>query len=125
MFDTTLSALTGLTCVSQYLRRRDSSEVSTPFNLCPGLVFDYTHDTNDYGTDEHDIPHWVYYRPALLHNRHIVDVIRAICGPADVCEAELDLVSEEATDAADIWGGEGWEGVWFTCWEGPAITAQG
>ena len=42
----------------------------------------------------------VIYRPALLKGWHIVDVLRAICGPADVSEAELNRVRWEATEGA-------------------------
>ena len=41
--------------------------------------------------------HGVSYRPALLNSRHVVDVVRAVCGPADVSEAELDRVRRETT----------------------------
>ena len=70
--------------------------------------------------------HFVYYRPSLLKGRHIVDVLRSVCGPADVSEAELDRVRKGATEmAGDVewWSGE-YEGVWRTSWYGAAITAE-
>ena len=78
------------------------------------MVFDYT-----YCPDEG--LHYVLYRPALLNGRHIVDVLRAVCGPADVSEAELDRVRREATAKVQD---EGWEGVWSTDWQGAEITAN-
>ena len=60
------------------------------------------------------------YRPALLNARHAVDVLRAVCGPAVVSEAELDRVRAEATRKA--WSveaviGEEFAGVWITKWD--------
>ena len=83
------------------------------------LVFDYEYTL-------YNELHYVLYRPALLNGRHIIDVLRAVCGPADVDEAELDRIRREATErATDESGwGEGWEGVWKTCWRGAAITAK-
>ena len=57
------------------------------------MTLHYTH----YTVYDH---HCVFYRPALLHGRHVVDVQRAVCGPADVSEAELDLIKREATKRA-------------------------
>ena len=87
----------------------------------PGL-FEYRHRLDTEG-------HFVRYRPELLNGRHIVDVLRAVCGPADVSKAELDRVKKEATEKAVLgnWEGveiEGWEGVWRTKWRGGAITAE-
>ena len=72
--------------------------------------------------------HTVYYRPALLNGRHIADVLRAVCGPADVSEAELDHVRREATERAYClrtrgWG-EVWRGVWTTEWSDVVIVTQ-
>ena len=59
-----------------------------------------------------------------------MDVVRAVCGPADVSEAKLDHARREATkEALDMVeeGGEEeevWEGVWHTEWWCPAIIAQ-
>ena len=70
--------------------------------------------------------HCIYYRPALLNGRHVVDVLRAVCGPADVSEAELDDIRRRMTERARAvqWVGEGWKGVWETYWNGAAITAK-
>ena len=86
---------------------------------CPGLVFDYC-----YRVDERS--HAVLYRPALLNGRHVVDVLRTVCGPADISEAELDRVRRKATEGAknQAWLGEGLEGVWATSWLGDVITAK-
>ena len=84
-----------------------------------GMVFEY----RNFLDKGH---HSVSYRPALLNGRHVVDVLRAVCGPADVSEAELDRVRREATEEArdrEVWGEE-WEGVWETKWWGPAIAAE-
>ena len=85
----------------------------------PALVFDY-----EYTLDKEY--HFVLYRPALLNGRHIIDILRAVCGPTDVDEAELGRVRREATERArDVSEmGEGWEGVWKTWWWGAAITAE-
>ena len=85
----------------------------------PGLVFDYC-----YFPDEGC--HSVVYRPALLNGRHVVDVLRAVCGPAYVSEAELDRVRREASEKTkdQSWRVEGWEGVWGTKWRSAAITAE-
>ena len=63
--------------------------------------------------------HLVFYRPALLNGRHIVDVVRAVCGPADVSEAELDRVRREATERAKERNHE--TGVWRTWWRGAVV----
>ena len=68
--------------------------------------------------------HYICYRPALLNGRHIVDVLRAVCGPADVGEAELDRVRREATEKARNMEDKGWEGMWQTWWKGAAVTAD-
>ena len=86
---------------------------------CPGLVFQYHYASYESG-------HHVYYRPAKLNRRHILDVLRAVCGPADVSEAELDRMRRYATDRArseDRYG-EKWKGVMWTCWWGVAIIAK-
>jgi len=51
------------------------------------MIFNYKHHDNTF--------HSVYYRPALLNGRHVVDVLRAVCGPADVDDAELNHVRTE------------------------------
>ena len=73
-----------------------------------------------------DKRHFVRYRPALMNGRHIVDVLRAVCGPADVSEAELNRVRRSATDGARDEGfrGEKWQGVWMSTWRGDAVTAE-
>ena len=83
----------------------------------PEMVFDYR------SYDDH---HYVLYRPALLNGRHIVDVLRAVCGPADVSEAELDRVRREATEKAFSveFRGKWWKGVWQTQWLGVAVVVH-
>ena len=84
----------------------------------PKIVFEYEcyYDRNQ---------HFVKYRPALLNGRHVVDVISAVCGLADFFEAELNWIKKEATKNASNMGnyGNGWEGVWHTCWRGASVTA--
>ena len=70
--------------------------------------------------------HLVLYRPALINGRHIVDVLRAVCGLADVSEAELDRARKEATERAfdtKELGFSDWEGVWGTNWTFVKVTA--
>ena len=59
----------------------------------------------------YDFCHVVNYLPSLFNGRHIVDVLRAVCAPADVSEAELERVKEAASEAAVPWAGEEWAGV--------------
>ena len=70
--------------------------------------------------------HSIYYRPALLNGRHVVDVLRAVCGPLDVSEAELDRVRKAATTYARSREhlGKKWTGVWKSVWEGAAVAGQ-
>ena len=83
--------------------------------MYPEVVLEYIH-LPDYGT------HLVFYRPALLNGRHVVDVLRAVCGPAYVSEAELDRVRREATD--DATECVDWEGIWLTSWKNTVITTK-
>ena len=60
--------------------------------------------------------HYIYYRPARLNGRHVVDVLRALYGPADVSEAELDRVRRDATKRGKSvarWGKK-WTDMWET-----------
>ena len=81
-------------------------------------VFAYCYENNE---------HIVHYRPALLNGRHVLDVVRTVCGPADVSEAELDHARKEATEEARISDYanrvrcENSCQIWFTVWQGPAI----
>ena len=98
---------------------RNKFSISCMIIASPAMVFEYAHDSDvEYN--------YVYYRPALLKGRHIVDALRAVCRPADVDKAELDRVKRETTeDAEDMsWEGEEWEGVWITSWQGTAVTAE-
>ena len=79
----------------------------------PDIVFEY-----DYHIEKRE--HSVFYRPALLNGRHVVDVLRAVCGPADVSEEELNRVRREATENARRMA----EDVWGAYWLGGAVTAQ-
>ena len=81
----------------------------------PKMLFHYKH----YPTIHQ---HLVYYRPALLNGRHVVDVLRAVCGPADVSEAELERVRRHATQWARSYLGVGCEAVWKTSWGGVAVA---
>ena len=74
-----------------------------------------------YYPDEGD--HSVLYRPALLNGRHVVDVLRAVCRPADVSEAERDRIRREATREGVVYE-EGWEDVWGTLWQSAALTMK-
>ena len=84
--------------------------------MCPEMVFNHRYHTDV-------CLHVVIYRPAFLNGRHIVDVLRAVCGPADVREAELDRVSREATKMKWNWGWLG-EGVWVAQWRNVAVIAR-
>ena len=80
----------------------------------PKIVFEYNLIRSKH--------HSVHYRPALLNGRHVVDVLRAVCGPADVSEAELDRAKRSETERMRTWRrGENWSGVWSICWLGAAI----
>ena len=81
-----------------------SQTITTTFSIpsiidqFPELVFDYRHYTWGY-----QVLHSAFYRPALLKGRHVVDVVLAVCEPADVSEAELDRVRKLATkNAKDV-----------------------
>ena len=84
----------------------------------PEMLFDYTHCFENSLSD-------VFYRRALLNGRHIVDVVRSVCGPADVSEAELDRVRREATEGECRAYGEGAAAVWNTSWCGADIIVHG
>ena len=93
----------------------------------PSIVFEYEYSRSEVEVDgnvRHDYN--VFYRPALLNSRHIVDLLRAVCGRADVSEAELNRVRREATRLA---GDTSWmeddemEGVWDTSWD-TAVTSE-
>ena len=79
------------------------------------MVFNYTNDPDGRGQ-------FVRYRPALLNGRHNVDVVRAVCGPADVSEAELDYARKKAAQRAKELNHQ--SGVWLTGWCGAVVTAQ-
>merc|ERR1719259_668150 len=42
--------------------------------------------TNTFRSDDHS----VVYRPSRLNGRHVVDVLRAVCGPKDITPKQLD-----------------------------------
>ena len=115
IFKRTLDALTNITYLSQTLK--GNVNISLSFEACPGMVFDYTNYPDDH-------VYSVFYRPALLNGRHIVDVVRAVCGPADVSEAELDSARREATEEEEAMEVNYQTGVWCTVWYGAAVTAQ-
>ena len=86
----------------------------------PNCAFSYRPKPNSTKID------CMQYRPAVLNGRHVVDVIRAVCGPADVSEAELDRARRQATENAfdmqllPFMGGL--EGVWCARWLSSPLT---
>ena len=85
-------------------------------------MFEYTYCTDD-------CLHCIYHRSALHNGRHVVDVLRAVCGPADVCGAELDRVRRKATETAMNmwrvwWFKREWKGVGGPSGWGGAVNAQ-
>ena len=82
----------------------------------PAMVFEYAYNPDT----EH---HFIFYRPALLNKRHIVDVIRTVCGPLDVDEAELDRIRKKVTE--HVIHGVPRQGDLLTWWRGPMVTAGG
>ena len=79
----------------------------------------------DYQYEPRKRLHRVYNKPALLNGRHIVDVIRTVCEPADVDVAVLDRVRMKATEnAKDYRNFSRYMGLWHTSWEGPALIAE-
>ena len=122
MFWASLSGFTNIKYAS-YTISPNAHPPPYMINRCPQMVFEYEY----YPANGE---HWVQYRPTLLNGRHIVDVVRAVCGPADISEAELDIIRTEATQMADYLSAEVWgevaeyEGVWHTSWFSNSITAQ-
>ena len=109
-----------LTYVSKTIKRRMNYQL-TLIKFSAEVVFDYSYCPRD-------MCHDVYYRPALLHGRHVIDVLRAVCGPADVSEAELTRIKEEAIKKEEdlsLKRDKEWKGVWCTSWFGflPVVTA--
>ena len=88
--------------------------ISYSYSPCPEHLFHYFFH---YGYQHH-----AWYRPALLNGRHVVDVVRAVCGPADVSEVELDRAKRQATEWAMEMHHQ--TGVWHTSWSGAAVTVQ-
>ena len=104
----------------------DIERLMTGFNS--GLVFVFRYQTNPRCNI-------VFYRRALFNGHNVVDMLRAVCGPADVSEAELDRVRREATrEEWDVGNVQWWrmaeeepeakKGVWFTKWWSAAVTKQ-
>ena len=88
----------------------------------PGNTFSYLYDPETRCSA-------LLYRPARLHGRHVVDVLRAVCGPADVSEAELDRVRREVTERAENieeeeGGGIDLKGIWLTKWMGSLVIVK-
>ena len=108
---TSLSARTKLTYISHTCKH--CSFHMSVIRRSPDTVFEY----NNY---IETLKHTVFYRPAVLNGRHVVDVLRAVCGPADVSEEELNRVRREATESAMRLE----EGVWSAYWQGGAVIAQ-
>ena len=65
--------------------------------------------------------HSVYYRSALLNGRHIIDVVRTICGLESRSdkEEEVQRVRREVTASAEEV--EGYRGLWLASWNGYKI----
>ena len=65
--------------------------------------------------------HSVYYRPALLNGRHIIDVVRTVCKLGDHRdkEEELQRVRRDVTASAEEV--EGYRGLWRASWSGYKI----
>ena len=113
IFKSTLEALTNIKYLSNTLK--GSASLGLSFEACPGMVFDYEYDSDE-------LRHSVFYRPSLLNGRHIVDVVRVVCGLADVSEAELDRSRREATKWATKMFHQA--GGWHTMWHGAVVTAK-
>ena len=121
--------ISNLKYVSQCLLRGYGINVIQNF---PEMVFDYQWIL----LKDCPLTTWntVYYRPALLNGRHIVDVLRAVCGLVDVSEAEMDRIKQQANEWAKRYRGRShlwrmrmpwnkrWEGVWRTSWEANTVT---
>ena len=62
--------------------------------------------------------HTVFYRPALLNHRHLVDVVRAVCEEPVVSDEDLDDAKCMAMNYAWDLGLEDGrsKGIWRTCW---------
>ena len=105
-----------------------ASYIYRPGMFCPSLMNRLPELSFEYKRSTDGQYHLVDYRPALLNGRHVVDVLRAVCGPADVSEAELDHARREATKNAynySMWNWhEVWRGVWHTSWRGAVIVAR-
>ena len=114
--ETSLS--TKLTYVSQTFKKATEIFV-TEIERFPEIVFEYIYITENRR-------HHVYYRPALLNGRHVVDVLRAVCGPVVVSEAELSCVRSKVTERVWHLGeyGSELEGVWTADWCGGAVIAS-
>ena len=112
-----LAALSQLCYTSQTVKRGTLTLLVMP--KFPKVYFNYIH----YPFED---KYLVLYRPELLNGRHVVDVLRAVCGPADVSEAELDRVRREATEKAFSveFRGKWWKGVWQTQWLGVAVVVH-
>ena len=111
---TTLDKFPSCTYVSVIIN--DGYSIGKPIQKMPEMVFEYHENIEG----QYQV---VFYRPVLLNGRHIVDVLRAVCGPADVSEAELDRVRKEASEGAVELGVSGLEGVWMTVWKFAKVTA--
>ena len=116
-FDTPLNVRRKL----QYITNTSYRRIRGKFSRFPNLAVLYF---NSCFTDDDWFKRESFwqYRPALLNGRHPVDVLRAVCGPAVVSEAELDRVRRQATEGAiclqQVLGIEQWQGVWGTGWLG-------
>ena len=111
--DMSARALSSLTNLTYFSTTFDGASLSMIL-YCPWLVFVYKRVIGQHS-------HFVVYRPALLNGRHIVDVVSAVCGPADVSEAELERARREATKAA---GEDEWSEVWSTNWRTAAVNPK-
>ena len=87
----------------------------------PSMVFAYNYSL--YRPKWLDDANVVKFRHSLVKDRHIVDVLRAVCGPADVDEWLLEIVkSFVEIHTFDENKEEEVDGVWMSDWDGYAVT---
>ena len=78
-----------------------SSILAPGMSYLPAFIPLSSENVFEYSYQPDELSHKIYYRPALLNGRHVIDVLRAVCGQADVIEAELNRVRREATEMAE------------------------
>ena len=91
-----------------------------PITESPAVVFNYQFNREL-------ARHTAIFRPALMNGRHIIDVLRAVCGPSKhYGQLALEYLRREATEATDTMeaNGEEWEGIWTSVWFSPESVAD-